>query len=552
MLSFRFLYLAFCTVVCRADPPYEPTWASLDSRPNPAWYEEARFGIKIHWGPYSVPGYGALGQYAEQYRRFYRVGTADCGSEQNPISGGCDTALFHSRAYGNKTYEELFMHGGFNPVMYNASLWADVFRRGGAQYVYMTAKHSDGFALWPAKTRPKTNSMATIGRDLFGELMSAVEDAGLKKGIFYEIEDYFQFGCSYNINASGQALHNTRCPWGGSDEGFPAGFAEQYVNNTLIPELRDLVMRYKPHYLYADGDWSGSDDFLKTKPFLAWLFNDSPVKDFVVINDRWGNTTRTNHGGTYMCEYDPTCKFAGHAFAVTQGFGKSFGYNRNEEVSVGTTKWCDWNLEYGDGRCRVSSATTYADAAECCTHTNTTGLVHLLVRTVAKGGNLEINFGPTGDGRLPESMTTPLLGTGRWLQTNGEAVYGTKGFPFGADIAECSADTPDDRRIDKCYTVKGDTVYVIYLRFPPRAHPTKPDHRLIHLDHLVPSALSKVTLVGSNVSLPYVYMPSGVAAGFEVAVPELAPDELGCNVDLCHALVFKVTAVKLPTSAVMI
>ena len=127
----------------------------------------------------------------------------------------------------------------------------------------------------------------------------------------------------------------------------------------MIPELRDLVTRYRPHYLYADGDWSGSDDFLQTKPFLAWLFNDSPVKvrpllfplnravqvrpraprslvqpcmapleggrrlmpiphqDFVVINDRWGNTTRTHHGGTFLCEYDPTFKFD-HPFAVTQ------------------------------------------------------------------------------------------------------------------------------------------------------------------------------------------------------------------------------------------
>lgn len=400
---------------------YTPDWASLDSRPNPAWYGQARFGIKIHWGPYAVPGYGALGQYAEQYARFYRVGTQGCGTPANPISGGCRTAEFHNRVYGKDFRYEQFA-AQFNPALYNASEWAEVFRRGGAQYVYMTAKHSDGFALWPSVHRHGYNSMATIGRDLFGELMSAVEGAGLKKGIFYEIEDYFNFGCSYDINASGVALSGRRCPWGGSDEGFPTGWAADYVKNTMIPELKDLVERYKPHYLYADGDWSGSDDFLQTKPFLAWLFNQSPVKDFVVINDRWGNTTRTHHGGTFLCEYDPTCKFD-HPFAVTQGFGKSFGYNRLEEVHTG--KWCDWNLEYGDGNCQVSHAVTQQDADECCTSTNTTGLVHLLVRTVSKSGNLEINFGPTGDGRLPTAMVQPLLGTGRWLQTNGEAIYNT-------------------------------------------------------------------------------------------------------------------------------
>ena len=70
----------------------------------------------------------------------------------------------------------------------------------------------------------------------------------------------------------------------------------------------------------------------------------------------------------------------------------------------------------------VSQAVTQADADACCTSTNTTGLVHLLVRTVAKSGNLEINFGPAGDGRLPTAMVQPLLGTGRWLETNGEAI----------------------------------------------------------------------------------------------------------------------------------
>lgn len=56
------------------------------------------------------------------------------------------------------------------------------------------------------------------------------------------------------------------------------------------------VQRYQPHYLYADGDWSGSDDFLRTKEFLAWLFNVAAVKDEVVVNDRWGNETRGSHG----------------------------------------------------------------------------------------------------------------------------------------------------------------------------------------------------------------------------------------------------------------
>jgi alpha-L-fucosidase len=110
---------------------FEPTWESLDTRPNPQWYDAARFGIKIHWGPYAVPAYGALGQYAEQYARWYRVGTEGCGTTENPISSGCETARFHRSTYGSMPYEEFYSR--FNPVLYNASQWAETFRRGGAR-----------------------------------------------------------------------------------------------------------------------------------------------------------------------------------------------------------------------------------------------------------------------------------------------------------------------------------------------------------------------------------------------------------------------------------
>lgn len=304
------------------------------------------------------------------------------------------------------------------------------------------------------------------------------------------------------------------------------------VNNTLIPELRDLVTRYKPHYLYADGDWSGSDDFLQTKPFLAWLFNEAPNKDYVVVNDRWGNTTRTHHGGTYLCEYDPTCKFD-HPFAVTQGFGKSFGYNRQEEVK--TAKYCDWQLQYGDGHCPVSHAVTQADADQCCTTTNTTGLVHLLVRTVSKGGNLEINFGPAADGRLPTAMVQPLLGTGRWLSINGEAIYNTTGFPFGRNVSECSAEVANDSAgVSRCFTAGPDgSIFVIYLHWP-----TVP----VAIDHLAndwSGAATKVTLLGSEGTAITASGGGSTGQPFVFTAPTLSPTLLRCELDLCHGFVFK-------------
>ena len=181
--------------------------------------------------------------------------------------------------------------------------------------------------------------------------------------------------------------------------------------------------------------------------------------------------------------------------------------------------------------------------------------MHLLVRTVAKGGNLEINFGPTGDGHLAASMTAPLLGTGRWLGVNGAAIYGTRGFPFGTSIAECSADTANTTRVEKCYTVKGTTVYVIYMRWPQRADTTAPpgQARAIYLEHVVPTTATTVTLLSGNrgqgAALKHTYAGSRrrmkTAGAFVIHVPAFAPDTLGCDIDLCHSFVFAVSNVSL-------
>ena len=207
------------------------------------------------------------------------------------------------------------------------------------------------------------------------------------------------------------------------------------------------------------------------------------------------------------------------------------------QEEVKTARYCDWNLRWGDGHCPVSQAVTQADADECCTTTNTTGLVHLLVRTVSKGGNLEINFGPAGDGRLPTAMVQPLLGTGRWLETNGEAIYNTTGFPFGRNVSECSAEVAGGR-VAKCFTHGPDgSIYVIFLHWPTQA--------TVSLDHLHWSAAATtVSLLGSESTMIKASGGGGGQQPLVFAVPTLSPTALRCELDLCHAFVFKLTQKK--------
>ena len=172
------------------------------------------------------------------------------------------------------------------------------------------------------------------------------------------------------------------------------------MSRHMIPQMKDIVNRYQPDLLWTDGEWEHTDEEWKSRQFLAWLFNEPEVKDNIAENDRWGKKTRSLHGGFYTTEYghkpdrekqEETDKI--HPFEECRGIGGSFGYNRMENVE------------------------DYMTSDE---------IIHLLIDLVSKGGNLLLNVGPTADGRIPVIMQQRLLGVGRWLQENGEAIYETR------------------------------------------------------------------------------------------------------------------------------
>ena len=144
---------------------YEPTWESIDQRPNPQWFEDAKFGIFVHWGVYSVPSWGPKDQYAEWYWYFME-------DKNSP------TWQFHKEKYGEK-----FKYQDFAPMfkaeLFDPDQWADIFKRSGAKYVVLTSKHVEGFCLWPAPHSWNWNSV-DIGphRNLAGDLINAVKKTG--------------------------------------------------------------------------------------------------------------------------------------------------------------------------------------------------------------------------------------------------------------------------------------------------------------------------------------------------------------------------------------
>ena len=370
---------------------YAATWESIDQRPTPPWFDEAKFGIFIHWGVYSVPAFAdPQSKIGETYAEWYWNHMQD---KNGP------TWAFHLLHYGaNFKYQDFV--GQFKAELFNPDQWADLFQKSGARYVVLTSKHHEGFCLWPCPASWNWNSI-DVGphRDLAGDLSKAVVAKGLNMGFYYSLYEWY--------------------------DPLYLGDLHRYVNEHMIPQMKDLVERYHPSLLWTDGEWDHPSDQWQSTEFLAWLFNNSSVRDRIAVNDRWGKETRSKHGGFYTSEYQtflPEGAQLGpaHKWEECQAIGKSFGYNRVEELH------------------------DYKSSSE---------LIHLLVDVVSRGGNLNLDIGPTADGRVPVIMQERLLQIGAWLKAYGEAIYGT--HPWR---------TTSEGKVH--YTSKSNTVYAITEMWP--------------------------------------------------------------------------------------
>ena len=373
---------------------YQPTWESLNQRPTPGWYDDAKFGIFIHWGVYSVPAYAdPHSKIGETYAEWY-------WNHMHNKNG--PTWKFQLLHYGPNFHYQDFV-GQFKAELFDPDEWAELFKDSGARYVVLTSKHHEGFCLWPCPASWNWNSV-DVGphRDLAGDLSKAVVAHGLKMGFYYSLYEWYD---PLYLNEP-----------------------ERYVTSHMLPQMKDLVERYRPSILWTDGEWEHPSAFWHSTDFLAWLFNRSPVRDEIAVNDRWGKETRETDGGFYTSEYATFTKpgvelGAQHKWEECQGIGKSFGYNRTE------------------------TAEDYKSAKE---------LVELLVNVVSRGGNLLIDIGPTADGQIPVIMQERLLQMGQWLRVNGEAIYSTHPWRVPAEGSSVR------------YTSSNETVYALCLRWPGR------------------------------------------------------------------------------------
>jgi len=460
---FTFL-LVFMSIIVFSQK-YEPTWKSIDSRPCPQWFTDAKFGIFIHWGVYSVPAWRKVtsGLYAS-YAEWYYTRVMD-----DTINGG---KAFHDRVYG-----EDFEYRDFGP-MFKAELfdpieWAHLFKRSGAKYVVLTSKHHDGYCLWDTKSPYKSdwNSM-TIGpeRDLVSELTSAVREHDLKMGLYYSVIEWETHSRKGKYFIDEKYVDKYRIP------------EERYVDDHLHFQLKELVNNYQPSLIFFDaGEWEGDENYWKSREFLSWLYSESPVKDEVVVNDRFFKGMPGNHGDYFSSEYKDADGLGGdHPWEESRGIGGSYGFNRDENIDDYST---------------------------------TTELIHELIEIVSSGGNLLLNVGPTADGRIPLIMQERLIELGDWLNVNGEAIYGSK------PLINQNISTQKDHVF---ITTKKDKIYLICTAWPD--------------DNFIINGLSKqitnLSLIGYSNKIEWTQQNNNLT----ITPPLMKISEIPCQ----HAWVFKI------------
>jgi alpha-L-fucosidase len=388
-------------------PPakYQPTIESLNRHSLPDWYADAKLGIFIHWGLYSVPGWAVLtppgtklseeeyvkrNPYAEWYLNTLRI-------------KGSPTEAYHAEHYG-ANYDYYNFSSTFNKEIqkWDPTLWARVFKMAGARYVVLTSKHHEGFTLWPSDipnpTLPKARQHA--GRDLVGELTTAVRAQGLRMGLYYSGGYDWTF-------IPGPILNWTQAK---SIEPQTQAYGD-YVD----AHWRELIRKYQPSILWNDINYPKSGHPLE---IMAEYYNAVPDG---VVDDRFG----VAHADFRSPEYETLSKISEKKWEECRGLGRSFGYNRAE----------------GDAE------TIKKDE-----------LIYLLLDIVSKNGNLLLDVGPEADGTIPAVQMDRLEALGAWLQINSEAIYGTRPW------TRAEGETADGQQVR--FTRKADALYAVILAEP--------------------------------------------------------------------------------------
>ncbi|MGH9513978.1 MAG: alpha-L-fucosidase [Terriglobales bacterium] len=411
--------------------PFRADWESLKNYEVPEWYKDAKFGIFIHWGVYSVPAFGN-----EWYPRSMYI-------------PGSEEYKHHLATYGPP---DKFGYKDFIPMFkaehYDPAAWAKLFKESGAKYVVPVFEHHDGFAMYDNSLSDWTAVKMGPHRDLWGDLAKAVRAEGLDLGASsHRVEHNFFMGVGRAISSdvndpANAAFYGPAHNWLPNLRGTPLSNDFTYLSeawtNDWLARSAEIVQKYHPDIMYFDW-WIGQPSVRAALTrFAAFYYNTSLANGGPVGVINYKDYAMEEHSAVLDIERGQLSDIRPlHWQTDTSISNKSWGYIEND------------------------------------TYKSPEFIVHQLVDIVSKNGNLLLNIGPRSDGTIPEAAQQVLLDVGTWLKTNGDAIYGTRPWRiYGEGPTKVAAgsfhdtDTQSYTSDDFRFTSKGNTIYAIDLGWP--------------------------------------------------------------------------------------
>jgi alpha-L-fucosidase len=405
---------------------YEPNWASIKTHKTPDWFQDAKFGIYFHWGPYSVPAYKTEWYSHYMYDKNHPIHTYHV-NKYGPLN-----------EFGYKDFIPMFKASKFN-----AGEWVDLFQKAGARFVGPVTEHADGFAMWDSELTEWDAMDMGPNRDIVGEMEKAVRNTDMKFITTFHHQWLWSWYTTWDesTDASNPEYEDLYGPKLESSEFIGSEVNPTYKANDKfaqrwISRLKEVVEKYNPDLVYFDNKMNILDEKYRLD-FLQFYYNHGESRDQEVVC-------------TYKAQDVPAGAAVLDLERSRMSEKKDFPWLTDDSIDWGS--WC--NVQDPD----------YKSANR---------VIDFLVDVVSKNGCVLLNVTPTADGEIPKPVQERLIEIGKWLEINGEAIYGTRPFSiYGEGPQEIveghlsERQNKDATAKDIRFTTKGDILYAIVLDWP--------------------------------------------------------------------------------------
>jgi alpha-L-fucosidase len=399
--------------------PYAADVNALRRHKCPEWFRDAKFGMFIDWGIYSVPGWAPRQEEGSMYPDGYL------------------NHILHreaDKAYHEQTWGKDFMPDDFIPLFtaenYDPQWLAGLAKEAGMKYIIPFCKHHDGFCLWPSSYTGRNALQMGPHRDLIRPLVDECNQLGLKFGFYFSVEEW-RMPVIENGEKKVRMWNAQPEPWNPDPKQIKKMMSGKYFiegdffTHYIVPQAKEFIDLYDPDILWFDGEWDYLMETQHTPDILSYFLNRAEGRKEVTFNDRNGQS-RHKIGDFFTSEYHslpPEVKLT-HPWEENRGISQSFGYN-----------WQDTEEN-------VLTVDEFID---------------LFVRTVSENGNLLLIVNLDGKGGLPDVQERRLREIGKWLKVNGEAIYGSRPWIVTGE---------EDGKIRYTQSKDGRAVYAVCTDFP--------------------------------------------------------------------------------------